>query len=68
MLEGYAVADVQWVAAVDAFGLHEDEVFLARIRNAHAAFNDIARFEVEIADNAGADVDVVGRGEVVVIA
>ena len=60
VLEGYAVANVQGVTAIDTFGFYEDEVFLARAGNAHAAFNHVTGFKVEIANDAGADVNVVG--------
>ena len=67
MFEGDAVAHFDGATAVDSLRLDEDEELLALVGHFHPSLDDVAGLEVVAADEGCLDVDVVGRGEVVVI-
>ena len=68
MLEGHAVAHKFGRAAVDALHLAQREVFLAFLGRAYGALHYIAGLETVVLDLRLRHIDVVGRGQVVVVA
>ena len=64
VLKHDAVFRLVRVAAVDLVEFVQGKVALAVFRDAHFAFNHVARVQVKAAHLAGADVNVVGVGGV----
>ena len=67
VVERNTVADVVGIAAVDFLDLGEREVLLAALGRADGAIDGVAVFEAEELDLGERHVDVVRRGEVIVV-
>ena len=67
VLEGYAVAHFLRVASVDVLDVAERKVLLVVVWRTHGALHHVAGLQPVALDLLGVDIDIVGRGEIVVV-